>query len=139
MIEIFSYWIFIWFILYYIGLTKYNPLFLLIIGYIFTLFELIFMIINKISKYNLIKFIIINVIIKFIPILLIIKFPLRFDLKDIYVSIYLILFYLFIMSFINKNPYEYYKLMINTYLYNNNNYKTVPSKLYDYLYFNYNK
>ena len=97
------------------------------------------MIINKISKYNLIKFIIINVIIKFIPILLIIKFPLRFDLKDIYISIYLILFYLIIMSFINKNPYEYYKLMINTYLYNDNNYKTVPSKLYDYLYFNYNK
>ena len=91
MIEIFSYWIFIWFILYYIGLIKYNPLFLLIIGYIFTLFELIFMIINKISKYNLIKFIIINIIIKFIPILLIIKFPLRFDLKDIYISIYLIL------------------------------------------------
>ena len=43
MIEIFSYWIFIWFILFYIGLTKYNPLFILIVGYIFTLFEFIYL------------------------------------------------------------------------------------------------
>ena len=139
MIEIFSYWTFVWFILFYIGLIKYNPLFILIIGYIFTLFEFIYLIIKKSSKYNLIKFMIINIIIKLIPILLIIKYQLRFDLKDIYISIYLIFFYIIIMSIMNKNPYEYYKLMINTYLYNNNNYKTVPSKLYDYLYFNYNK
>jgi hypothetical protein len=134
MIEIFSYWIFIWFILYYIGLIKYNPLFLLIIGYILTLFEIIYLINNKISKYNLIKFFIINVFIKFIPILLIIKFPLRFNIDDIYIGIYLILFYFIIMSFLNKNPYEYYKLMIHTYLYNDEKYKTLSSKLYDYLY-----
>ena len=113
MIEIFSYWIFIWYILFYIGLTKYNPLFILIVGYIFTLFEFIYLIINKSSRYNLIKFLIINIIIKLIPILLIIKFPLKFNIDDIYVSIYLIFFYVIIMSIMNKNPYEYYKLMIN--------------------------
>jgi hypothetical protein len=139
LIEIFSYWIFIWFILYYLGLTKYNPLLLLLVGYIFTLFEFIYLIINKTSKYNLIKFFIINVLIKFIPILLIIKFPLRFNLDDIYVSIYLILTYLIIMSIMNKNPYEYYKLMINTYLYNDNEYKSYISIMYDNLFFNYNK
>ena len=139
LIEIFSYWIFIWFILFYVGLTKYNPLFLLLVGYIFTLFEFIYLIINKTSKYNLIKFFIINVLIKFIPILLIIKFPLRFNLDDIYVSIYLILTYLIIMSIMNKNPYEYYKLMINTYLYNDNEYKSYISIMYDNLFFNYNK
>ena len=139
LIEIFSYWIFIWFILYYFGLTKYNPLLLLLVGYIFTLFEFIYLIINKTSKYNLIKFFIINVLIKFIPILLIIKFPLRFNLDDIYVSIYLILTYLIIMSIMNKNPYEYYKLMINTYLYNDNEYKSYISIMYDNLFFNYNK
>ena len=135
MIEIFSYWIFIWFILYYIGLTKYNPLFILIIGYIFTLFEFIYLIIKKSSKYNLIKFMIINIIIKLIPILLIIKFPLRFDLKDIYISIYLIFFYIITMSIMNKNPYEYYKLMLHTYLYNDEKYKTYISILYDNLFF----
>ena len=134
MIEIFSYWIFIIFILYYIGLIKYNPIFLLIVGYILTSFELIYLIKNKISKYNFIKFFIINVLIKFIPILLIIKFPLRFNIKDIYISFYLILFYFIIMILLNKNPYEYYKLMIHTYLYNDNKYKTILSKTYDYLY-----
>ena len=135
MIEIFSYWIFVWFILFYIGLTKYNPLFILIIGYIFTLFEFIYLIIKKSSRYNLIKFMIINIIIKFIPILLIIKFPLRFDLKDIYISIYLIFFYIITMSIMNKNPYEYYKLMLHTYLYNDEKYKTYISILYDNLFF----
>ena len=135
MIEIFSYWIFVWFILFYIGLTKYNPLFILIIGYIFTLFEFIYLIIKKTSRYNLIKFMIINIIIKFIPILLIIKFPLRFDLKDIYISIYLIFFYIITMSIMNKNPYEYYKLMLHTYLYNDEKYKTYISILYDNLFF----
>ena len=139
LIEIFSYWIFIWFILYYFGLTKYNPLLLLLVGYIFTLFEFIYLIINKTSKYNLIKFFLINILIKFIPILLIIKFPLRFNLDDIYVSIYLIITYLIIMSIMNKNPYEYYKLMINTYIYNDNKSKTYISIMYDNLFFNYNK
>lgn len=134
MIEIFSYWIFIWFILYYFGLIKYSPLLLLIVGYIFTLLELIYLIIIKISNYNLIKFFIINVIIKFIPILLIIKFPIRFYMYDVYISIYLILIYFIIMSILNKNPYEYYKLMIHTYIYNDNKYKTLISKLYDYIY-----
>lgn len=134
MIEIFSYWIFVWFILFYIGLTKYNPLFILIIGYIFTLFEFIYLIIKKTSRYNLIKFMIINIIIKFIPILLIIKFPLKFNIDDIYVSIYLMFLYVIIMSIMNKNPYEYYKLMINTYLYNDEKYKTYISKIYDKLF-----
>lgn len=134
MIEIFSYWIFVWFILYYIGLTKYNPLFILLIGYIFTLFELIYLIISKISNYNLIKFFIINIFIKFIPILLIIKFPLRFNINDIYISINLLILYFITMIILNKNPYEYYKMMINTYINDDNKYKTYISKFYDFIY-----
>ena len=134
MIEIFSYWIFVWFILYYIGLTKYNPLFILLIGYIFTLFELIYLIISKISNYNLIKFFIINIFIKFIPILLIIKFPLRFNINDIYISINLLILYFITMIILNKNPYEYYKMMINTYINDDNKYKTYISNFYDFIY-----
>lgn len=134
MIEIFSYWIFIWFILYYLGLTKYNPLLILIVAYIFTLFELIYLIKNNISKYNFIKFFIINIIIKLIPILLIIKFPLRLNINDIYISIYLILIYFIIMIILNKNPYDYYKMLINTYINDNNQYKTFISKFYDFIY-----
>jgi hypothetical protein len=142
MYEIFSNWIFIWFILYYIGLIKYNPLFILIVGYILTLGELIYMIFTKISYYNLIKFFIINIIIKFIPILLLLiklKFHINIKIIDIYVSILLTLIYFFIMIITNKNPYTYYKMMLYTYIKNDNKYKSIFSKIYDFIYMKINK
>jgi hypothetical protein len=135
MIEIFSYWIFIWFILYYINFIKYNPLFILLCGYIFTIFELIYLSTTKISNYNLIKFFIINIIIKFFPIILIIKIPIIINLIDIYISIYLfIIYYITIIIFYKKTPYYYYKNMINTYIEDNNKYKSYISMTYDYIY-----
>ena len=142
MFEIFSYWIFIWFLLYYFGIIKYNPVLILIIGYIITFFEFIYLIIKKISYYNGIKFFIINVIIKLIPIILIFrmnKYKLEINIRDIYVSIYLILTYIIIMIIFNKNPLDYYKRMITTYLEINNKnkeYKSIISKLYDYIIYN---
>lgn len=142
MFEIFSYWIFIWFLLYYFGIIKYNPILILIIGYIITFFEFIYLIIKKISYYNGIKFFIINVIIKLIPIILIFrmnKYKLEINIRDIYVSIYLIFTYIIIMIIFNKNPLDYYKRMITTYLEINNKnkeYKSVFSKLYDYIIYN---
>ena len=135
MIEIFSYWIFIWFLLIYFGFTKFSPLFILIIGYIITFFECIFLFYKKTSSYNLIKFIIINVIIKIIPIILIIKFPIIFNNYDIIASLYLIAVYFLFMSIINKNPFIYYKKMLNTYINDTNEYKSFFSKLYDYIYY----
>jgi len=142
MFEIFSYWIFIWFLLYYFGIIKYNPIVILIIGYIITFFEFIYLIIKKISYYNGIKFFIINVIIKLIPIILIFrmnKYKLEINIRDIYVSIYLIFTYIIIMIIFNKNPLDYYKRMITTYLEINNKnkeYKSIISKLYDYIIYN---
>ena len=134
MIEIFSYWIFIWFLCFYFGFTNFNPLFILIAGYILTFFEFLYLIYKKTLKYNLIKFAIINVIIKIIPILLIIKFPIIFNIQDIILSLYLFAFYILIMSILNKNPYIYYIKMINTYIYNTNEYKSYVSQFYDLIY-----
>ena len=134
MYEIFSYWIFIWFLLYYFGIIRYNPLFILTVGYILTLGELIYMIFRRISKYNFIKFFIINVIIKFIPILLIlikINFSIYINIQDIYVSFLLVLIYILIMSVVNKNPYTYYKMMLETYIKDDNKYKSIFIKIYD--------
>jgi hypothetical protein len=83
------------------------------------------------------KYFIINIIIKFIPILLLlIRFKFQVNIKriDIYVSILLILIYILIMIMMNKNPYIYYKMMIDTYINNNNKYKSIFSKTYDYIY-----
>ena len=137
MYEIFSNWIFVWFILYNFDIIKYNPLFLLIIGYILTIGELIYMVFRKISYYNFIKFFIINVIIKFIPILVILKknnFEINIKIIDIYASFILVLIYIFIMSIANKNPYKFYKMMLNTYINDDNKYKSFFSKTYDYIY-----
>jgi hypothetical protein len=139
MIKVFSFWILLWFILYYFGFTKYNPLFILLLACIFPFIQLIYFIIYKISYYNFFKYLIINIIIKVIPILLIIKFPLRFKMVDVYLSVYLILIYIVFMSILNVNIYEFYKEMISTYIYDDNKNKTYISKSYDYIYTNINK
>jgi hypothetical protein len=132
LIEIFSYWIFIWFLLYYFKFTKYNPLLILIIGYIITLGELLYLISNKTKRYNLIKFTIINIIIKLIPIILIYNTKISF--KDLEISLYIILIYIMVMIIINVNPIEFYRKVLNTYIYDDNKYKSVFSNLYDYLF-----
>ncbi len=137
MIEIFSYWIFIWFILYYFNIIKYNPLFILIIAYFITLLELIYLFNNNINKYNFIKFFIINVIIKLIPIILIFKYPIIINNEDLLCGFYILCLYIFVMSYLNKNPYVYYKRMLNTYINDNNEYKSFVSILYDKI-INYN-
>lgn len=132
MIEIFSYWIFFWFILYYLGLTKYNPLFILIIGYIITIIEVIYLLFTNISRYNLIKFIIINILIKLIPILIIIKTSI--NKNDIYMSFLIFSIYLIYMYILRINPYIFYKKLLNTYINNDIKNRTIFSKLYDYIY-----
>lgn len=131
-IEIFSYWIFIWFLLYYFKFTKYNPLFILILGYIITLGELIYLISKKTNIYNLIKFVIINIIIKLIPILLIYNTKITF--KDLEISLYIILIYIITMAIMNINPIQFYKNVLNTYIHNDNKYKSIFNKFYDYLF-----
>ena len=125
----FSYWLFIWFILYYLKYIKTSPLLILIIAYIFTIFTIFYYIKNNITKYNLIKFVIINIIIKLIPILLIIKFPLIISKDDFIMTSYLLIIYILLMINLNINPYIYYEKSINSYLDNNN--KTLLSNIYD--------
>ena len=132
MFEIFSYWIFVWFLLYYFKLTKYNPLIILIIGYIITFGEWLYLIFMGANNYNIIKFIIINVIIKIIPILLI--YNSKTTYKDLIIGLYIFLAYLLTMAIIKIDPYKIYKKMLNTYLYDDNKYKSIISKIYDYIY-----
>jgi hypothetical protein len=132
MIEIFSYWIFLWFVLYYFKLTKYNPLLILIVGYIITLGELLYLITMGANKYNIIKFITINSILKIIPILLI--YNTKTTYKDLMIGLYIFLLYLLIMAVMQIDPYKFYKTMLDTYLYDDNKYKSIVSVFYDYIY-----
>ena len=85
-------------------LTEYNPLLLLIIGYIITFGELLYLIFKKSSKYNIIKFVIINTILKIIPIIMLINTTIRF--KDFIMSLYIILIYMITMAIMNINQYN---------------------------------
>ena len=126
---IFSYWIFLWFILYLLKLVPYNPKIIIILGIIEILFTLIYLIVKNASIRKITKFLIINIIIKFIPLLLIYKDPLR--KKDIYATVILVLIYLIWMYINDVNIIKVYQKLINSYLENNSSSRTYFSKLYD--------
>ena len=67
---VFSYWLFFWWILYYVKIVKSSPKFGLILGLIDNLVILYFMLLHKTKYQTIINFIIINTIIKVIPLYL---------------------------------------------------------------------
>jgi len=138
MIEIISYWFFIWFLLFIFGIIKQNPFWILVISYIITFFEFLYLKYKGANYYNIIKFLIINIIIKFIPILIILirlQFKIiKININDFKFAFFIILIYLFVMISINRNPIVAYKRMLNSYINNDNKYRTIFSKLYDDIY-----
>jgi hypothetical protein len=64
---VFSYWLFTWYILYELKIIRYNPKLGLSIGLIVNLIELIIMFYYNYNNYYIILFIVINSIIKLIP------------------------------------------------------------------------
>ena len=130
---IFSYWIFLWFILYLLKIVPYNPKLIIILGIIEILFALIYLIVKNTSLRKITKFFIINIIIKIIPLLLIYKDPLM--KKDIYATIILVLIYLIWMYINNVNVIKVYKKLSNYYLEKKNLTSiTYTSQLYDKVY-----
>ena len=139
MVEIITYWFFVWFILFIFNFTSSNPFWILCITYIITFGEFLYLIHKKTNAYNLRKFMIINVIFKFIPIIIILikmnfKIPNLFlekDLKNVYIITSL---YIITMAVININPIMAYSRMLNTYINDDNKYRTYISRLYDDIY-----
>jgi hypothetical protein len=88
---VFSYWIYVWFIIYFFNYTKYSPKFALILGLLDNIVMLFLMIVWSTSLKTIIWFIIINILIKVVPL-----YYLRnelFKMKDIYVTIGLFLIF----------------------------------------------
>ena len=89
--QVFSYWIFSWYLLYETGLVKYNPKFAIIIGLIVNSLYLFFMIkYNNSLKYILV-FILVNTVIKIIPLLTL--WNTNIYIWDIYATILLFILY----------------------------------------------
>ena len=133
---IFSYWIFSWFLLYYFNIVKYSPKFVLILGLIENCFLLLFLIIYKSTLYKITKFIVINTIIKVIPLYLV--WNDKIIKRDIYATIILFLIYLLWIYLNGGIEYFYisYKKLIKNYmtspkLSSENKEATLPSYIYD--------
>jgi len=138
----FSYWIVLWFILYLLKVTSYNPKFIFCLSLLIIIIIIIFTNIylkcydlDKQKKYNLIRFEIITLIIKSIPLFYIINTQITQD--DIYVSIVVIIIYLIWLYINNTNVFDTYKKLL---LRNIDNPKATPFMpqfvfdLYDYIY-----
>ena len=89
---IFSYWIFIWFLFYYFKIIKYNPYLLLILALLSNIYSFVMLIYYK-NYYKATLFLIVNLLIKALPIYLLKDTKIR--KKDIYFSIIYILAYIF--------------------------------------------
>ena len=92
-----SYWIFIWFLIYYFNFTSYNPFFLLVLGFIFNLCNMFYMHAKKMYD-KLFVYSIVNICIKFIPILLLIYENRAYlDVKSFNFTIIFVIIYLLYM------------------------------------------
>ena len=125
---IFSYWIFAWFLLYIIGVIKTPPKFLLIVGVAINLIELVYLFIEKVSVYNLVKFSVINTFLKVIPLYFV--YQVKITRFEIMVSSCLLLLY-FTWLYIHKvNVNYFYSQFLDSYKTNRSK-KTIVSAMYD--------
>ena len=63
----FSYWIFAWFLFYWFGFTRYNPKFAILLATMMNIILVIYLFVKKIDLKYISLFIIIQIVIKFIP------------------------------------------------------------------------
>lgn len=100
--NLFSYWIFIWFVLYYIGLIRYNPKLILLIG----------VFINILGFFNITKnriyYLIIVFLDKIIPLYLIKDREVVRD--DFIFTAFVTLFYIFVLHLQNIDIIKHYTI-----------------------------
>lgn len=90
---VFSYWIYTWFILYEFKFTGYSPKFPLILGVIDNLIMLILMILYGTSRRTIFYFIVINTLIKILPLYYLRNESIK--LTDVYFTCGLFLLFVF--------------------------------------------
>lgn len=90
---IFSNWIIVWLLFYYIGIIKYSPKFAFMIGLFENMILLTLMIINRVRLLSILQFSWIIFIMKIIPLILLMNVTLNVDdiiFTFIFINIYLV-------------------------------------------------
>jgi hypothetical protein len=132
---LFSYWIFIWYLLYFFHITDYNPKFILICAIIENIILLFFMIYYNTQLSVIILFLIGMFIIKIIPIYTIWNTIIRW--KDILFT-FILLFIYIIWLYINNVTIYYILNEIKQVVFNKKNFPSVDLllRIYNYVYKN---
>lgn len=132
---LFSYWIFIWYLLYFFHITDYNPKFILICAIIENIILLFFMIYYNTQLSVIILFLIGMFIIKIIPIYTIWNTIIKW--KDILFT-FILLFIYIIWLYINNVTIYYILNEIKQVVFNKKNFPSVDLllRIYNYVYKN---
>ena len=125
-----SNWIFVWFVLYLLCIIPYSPKLIILAGFGIIVFMIIYLYIKNASRYNLLKFIILNILMKIIPLIVLYNIPITEN--DYYFSIAIFIIYLFWLDVNETNIVEVYQKLTNYYI--NGSSKTLVSNAYDNIY-----
>ena len=120
----FSYWTFIWFILYILHVIPYSPKFIFIIE-IIIISILCFL---PMTRYKLIKFIVINIFIKVIPLFIVWKT--KIVKRDILFSFFIFVCYLLWLYLNDKTITNIYTMIYSHYVNGDEN-QLIGGKIYD--------
>ena len=104
---LFSYWLFLWFLLYYFHIISYSPKWMFILAMIYISIIIIIMIYKRLSSIKIFIFFILAIIFKVIPFYLIRNDSIKF--KDIIFGILLFLIY-FIWVYYRKGKHKFIKI-----------------------------
>jgi hypothetical protein len=113
---VFSYWIYVWFVLYILHFTTYSPKFSLILGLIDNIIMLILMVYFGSKSKTIILFIIVNTLIKVIPLYYLRNQPLK--IRDVYFTIVLFIVFVIWLHINKQSLVGNLKLVHDSLLYN---------------------
>ena len=127
MIYTFSYWTFAWFVLYILHIIPYSPKFVFILEFVIVIIVSFI----PMSVYNFIKFIVINIFIKGIPLWMVRKS--NITKRDILFSVFIFLCYLCWVYSNGKSIISIYTMIYSHYV-NGDEKQLIGGKLYDKIY-----
>jgi hypothetical protein len=115
---VFSYWIYLWYILYAFKITDFSPKFPLIIGLIDNIIMLALMLVYGTSKETIFYFIIINTLIKVVPLYYLRNEAIK--MKDIYFTVSLFIVFIFWLHINHQSLIGNIKIIHDSLLYGEN-------------------
>jgi hypothetical protein len=115
---VFSYWIYLWYVLYAFRITSFSPKFPLILGAIDNIIMLLLMLVYGTSKETIFYFIIINTLIKIVPLYYLRNEPMKW--RDIYFTIFLFVLFILWLNVNKQSLSGNLKIIYNSLLYGQN-------------------